>query len=294
MSGETNPLALDRVLTQLRCPVCSAEFERQARTLTCTAGHSFDIARQGYVNLAVGEAGPGTGDSAELVAAREAFLGAGHYRPIADAIGEAAGTPAEGLLVDLAGGTGYYSSACLEAAPDRLGVCLDLSAPALRRAARAHPRCAALGSDVWRQVPLAAASAAVVLSVFGPRNAAEIERVLAPNGVLVVVSPLPGHLHEMIEPLGMIGVDPHKATREATAFDRFRLLTERAVSFGLTLDHATLTALAGMGPSAVHTAPADLADRIGRLPDPMTVTVAVRLARYVPRRTIGADVPTPS
>jgi 23S rRNA (guanine745-N1)-methyltransferase len=129
-----------------------------------------------------------------MVAAREHFLGRGYYRPLAESVRSLAGQgdgPGRGLVVDLAGGTGYYLAEILEALPRRNGLCIDLSLPALRRAARAHPRGAALAADVWQRLPLAARSAALVLSVFGPRNPAEIDRILTPDGALIIAAPVP-------------------------------------------------------------------------------------------------------
>ena len=134
--------ALDAVASLLRCPACAGQVRVGEGQVDCERGHSFNIARQGYVSLTSGQGGPGTGDSAAMVMARERFLGGGHYRPLADAI---AGLAAEldhgapGLVLDLAGGTGYYLARVLDALQERLGACVDLSAPALRRAARAHP-----------------------------------------------------------------------------------------------------------------------------------------------------------
>src|SRR5271154_4375696 len=184
--------------------------------LACRRNHSFDVARHGYVNLGAGRPGPGTGDSAAMVAAREHFLGRGYYRPLAESMRslarQCAGT-GRGLVVDLAGGTGYYLAEILEALPGRHGLCIDLSLPALRRAARAHPRGAALAADVWQRLPLAARSAALVLSVFGPRNPAEIDRILTADGALIIAAPGPAHLGELREPLGLIGIDPGKPDR---------------------------------------------------------------------------------
>jgi 23S rRNA (guanine745-N1)-methyltransferase len=82
-----------------------------------------------------------------MVAARDCFLGRGHYHPLAAAVRSLAaqhdpGPP--GLVVDLAGGTGYYLAYILDALPRRHGLCIDLSVPALQRAARACP---------WGQTP---------------------------------------------------------------------------------------------------------------------------------------------
>jgi 23S rRNA (guanine745-N1)-methyltransferase len=255
--------------------------------VSCERGHRFDIARQGYVTLTGGRGGPGTGDSAAMVVAREAFLGAGHYQPLADALAgraaQLAGPPdhdGPGLVLDLAGGTGYYLARVLDALPERDGVCLDRSAPALRRAARAHPRAVALGADAWQPLPLADGSAALVLSVFGPRNPAEIRRVLAPGAALLVASPGPDHQRELREGLGLIGIDERKADRLAAAYGDLLAGEVTPVRYQLRLDHPAVTALAAMGPSARHVSPEVLAERIAALDDPVTVTVDVELRTY--------------
>ncbi|MED7928352.1 23S rRNA methyltransferase [Nonomuraea sp. LP-02] len=77
------------IVEYLVCPVCRADLRLDERALRCAGGHVFDVARQGYVSLLVGSRAPGTADSAEMVAARAAFLDAGHYAPLAAAVAEA-------------------------------------------------------------------------------------------------------------------------------------------------------------------------------------------------------------
>ena len=287
--------ALAAVAGWLRCPVCAGPLSLGDRALACAAGHSFDIARQGYVNLTAGRAGPGTGDSAAMVAAREEFLGGGHYRPLADALCSMASrhVPGEdGLVVDLAGGTGHYLARVLDTLPGRAGLCADLSAPALRRAARAHPRAAAIGADAWQRLPLADRSAALILSVFGPRDAAEISRVLAPGSIAIIAAPGTAHLGELRGPLGLIGIDDDKSRRIADAFGGFERVGETDVRFQPRLGHDDMAALAGMGPNARHITPETLAVRIRALPPVVTVTADVRI-RVLRRRRLLARLPGP-
>jgi 23S rRNA (guanine745-N1)-methyltransferase len=272
--------ALADALTALRCPVCGSPLAGQGNALRCARGHSFDIARQGYVNLDTGGR-PHRSDTAAMVAARERFLGLGHYAPVADAVTRLAHAAAgPGIVLDLAGGTGYYLAAVLTARPGRTGICLDLSKPALRRAARAHPRAVAVGSDVWRRFPLADGSAAIVLSVFGPRHLAETIRVLGPAGVFLLVTPGPRHLAELVGALGLLSVDTAKPQRVAAATAGLEQIAGEDLTYPLPLGHAAIHDLVSMGPSAHHIGTAQLADRIAALADPLTVTVSVTVAAY--------------
>ena len=206
---------LAQVVGLLRCPHCRADLGLgdSGRAVSCPNRHSFDTARQGYLNLLPGDAGTGTGDNAAMVAARGTFLGAGHYDEIMDAVAAAAVPRIDGCCIELGAGTGHYLARVLDAAPHRTGLALDLSVHAARRAARAHPRMGAVVCDAWTALPVRSCVAAVVLSVFAPRNGPEIARVLRPGGALVVVTPTAAHLAELVNALGLISVDERKQQR---------------------------------------------------------------------------------
>jgi 23S rRNA (guanine745-N1)-methyltransferase len=307
------------VLRYLRCPLCgqalAAAGAGAVRALRCPRGHSFDLARQGYVNLLAGRT-PHAGDTADMVVAREEFLGAGHYGVIAAALAETArqelgriearsstppgiGTagiemagvdapstpyPDPPLVVDAGAGTGRYLAAGLDARPAAAGLALDVSKPALRRAARAHPRAGAALCDTWRPLPLPDASASVLLNVFAPRNGPEFRRVLRRDGALLVVTPAADHLAELVGQLDLLRVDPDKAERVAGSLaEHFHLAAETTHRRALRLTHREVHILVGMGPSAWHLDPVQLAVRVGTLPEPVTVTASVRLGTYRPR-----------
>ena len=266
----------------LRCPVCSASLALADDALRCPAGHSFDIARQGYVNLV-----PGAGDTAEMAEAREAFLGAGHYRRLSVALVEdALEVAAPGAVVDLGAGTGDHLAYVLAAPPVRLGLALDTSTAALRRAARCHPRAAAVGADAWKPLPLRDEIAAIVLSVFAPRNAPEMARILAPDGAVIAVTPTTRHLHELVGPLGLLSVPDDKEDRlDAQLGSHFTLTARRTIEHAMFLTRDESAQIVRMGPSAWHVDEQSVAERLATLPDPLTVTASVTLSRYVRART---------
>jgi 23S rRNA (guanine745-N1)-methyltransferase len=261
----------------LRCPVCEGDLALADGTLRCGSGHSFDIARQGYVNLV-----PGSADTAEMVEARDQFLRAGHYRTLSAALAEEAAAAGDGAIVDLGAGTGYYVTRLLDALPNRVGLALDASPAALRRAARAHERDAALGADAWKPLPIKDRVAALVLSVFAPRNPPEMARVLAPGGALLAVTPTTRHLAELVGPLGLLSVPDDKEDRlDAQLAGHFELASRRTVEHAMFLSRDEAAQLVRMGPSAWHVDEASVAERLERFPEPATVTSSVTLSRYV-------------
>ena len=318
------------------CPVCSGGLAAvpEERRLACDKGHSFDIARAGYVSLTLGSRSRPTGDTAAMVRARAEFLSTGLYEPIARAVTEVvrevlglAGeprrlsqepeapasnphgsppynpsdlntptprhpgaerqdlrlapppdttNPPSYLLVDLGGGTGWYSAYILNRLPELSGVLIDASVPAATRAARAHPRLSVATADVWGVIPLRTGAADVALVVFAPRHPAEIARILAPGGTCVVVTPEPDHLGELRAVLPL-GIEPDKDVRLAEQFAEFERVGTWVVRYEAEFDPAAIAAAVAMGPGAYHHPPAEAVDPGVTA---RTVTVAVRLSAY--------------
>jgi 23S rRNA (guanine745-N1)-methyltransferase len=269
---------LPAVLDCLACPYCGAVLSEVDGAVRCGRGHTFDLARQGYATLLPAGARGGGGDDAAMVSARAAFLAAGHYAPLTAALVSAVGAD-PGPVLDLGAGTGHHLAGVLDAAPSAVGIALDLSRYAARRAARAHPRAGAVVADAWAGLPVRTAVVGVVLDVFSPRNGAETARVLRPGGLLVVATPGPDHLRGLVDVLGGLAVDAAKDTRLAAALEPHLRPVDRVEHrWDLALSHADATAAVAMGPSAHHLP--DLPARIATLPDPVPTTASVVVTRY--------------
>jgi 23S rRNA (guanine745-N1)-methyltransferase len=269
----TGPVTFPRVpLAAVRCPVCGGSFELQDRSLRCPSGHSFDIAKQGYVNLL----GSGGGDSKEMVAARAEFLAAGHYSPLASLVASEAARnlPRDALVVDAGCGTGYYLAAVLSRAPAASGLGMDTSTYALRRAARAG--IGAVVWDLWRPWPLASGCADVILNIFAPRNPSECHRVLRPGGCLLVVTPAPSHLAELRTYADLLGIEEDKLGRLDSSLSDFILARRHDCEIELTLSPTDVHRIIHMGPNAHH---------VGTLSVQSAVTVTAAFVVSVYRRS---------
>ena len=238
----------------------------------CSAGHSYDASKRGYLNLVDRSRGI-LGDTRDILDARQRFLAVGHYSPIVDLIDEV--LPANAVdVVDSGCGTGYYAAALLARRPSTSLLELDVSLDAVTLAARATGA-PGLVADVWRPLPVRSGRADAVLCVFAPRNADEFSRVIRPGGVLVVVTPAPQHLEQLRERGRLIGIQPDKLEHlDDTLGLRFALHRRESLAYDVTLTPDEVDDLAGMGPSGYHAAhPHHSADET-------TVTVAVDVSVY--------------
>lgn len=267
--------------------LCGAdEFSR----LVSTTGHSYDVAKQGYVTLASGAGLNHEGDSPEMVASREAFLSRGHFAPFVETVTERVlDALSHGSLVDdsqptileVGAGTGYYLSHTLDAVENSRGVGVDIAVPAAKHLAKSHPRVGAVVADVWTGLPLQDASVDVITVIFAPRNSAEFARVLRDEGEVIVLTPQQGHLDELREPLGILGVEDGKVDRllEQSRGHLEQVGEGELIEFPMRLDREAIAAQVGMSPSARHIEPEVLAQRVAALPETMEVTARAQLTR---------------
>ena len=123
----------------------------------------------------------------------------------------------------------------------------------------------------------------LMLNVFAPRNAAEMARVLAPTGRLLVVTPNQQHLAELVDVLGLVSVDEEKERRlQASLAGEFDQVGTEVVEETMRLDKTAVEQLVLMTPSARHVNYRELLQQIAVLPERTLVTLSVTLSTWQP------------
>ncbi len=184
----------------LLCPVrnCHIALVREERRLLCGRGHSFDVARSGYINLLQPQErrSKKPGDTVAAVAARRRLHDRGVTAPLLDAIAEILAASPRDIVLDAGCGDGFY----LGTLAGRIGFAaygVDISIPAVDAAARRFPGCQWIVANADRFVPYADRSFSIVLSITARMNAGEFRRVLHGDGRLLVALPAPDDLIEL-------------------------------------------------------------------------------------------------
>lgn len=193
---------MTQALTTLICPLDGTALSLHERSWRCPHGHSFDVAKQGYVNLlpVQNKRSKDPGDSKAMVQARQRFLARGTYQPLAQVIADAVLENGEQSLLDAGCGEGYYLRHIIDGAEqvstDVTVAALDISKWAVQAAAKQDKRITWLVASN-NSIPLTDHSVDTLLCVFGFPVSAEFKRVLKPGGRLLMVDPAPQHLIEL-------------------------------------------------------------------------------------------------
>jgi 23S rRNA (guanine745-N1)-methyltransferase len=220
----------------LLCPVrnCRQALLRDMKRLVCSCGHSFDVARSGYINLLQPQERKSKypGDTAEAVAARRRLHDRGVTAPLLEAIAEFADVTATDVVLDAGCGEGFYpGSLAARTGCEAHGV--DISLPAVEAAVRRYPQCEWVVANADRFIPYADHSFSVLMSLTARMNAPEFRRVIRDDGRLLVAIPGPEDLIELR------GAGRDRAERTIEEFSgSFRLADRRQATTTADLDAA--------------------------------------------------------
>lgn len=238
----------------LMCPVCRQSLNLTERTWRCEQGHSYDVAKQGYVNLHVVQHkhSKNPGDTPESVDARRAFLQDGYYQPLQQAVVALFKQLDVKAILDIGCGEGYYTSAMQQVVEQCVGV--DIAKNAVQRAAKLNTEVTwVVGTGAT--LPVLDQSMDACTSLFSPIPQAEIARVLKDEGYLIVVTPASEHLYAMREAL-FEQVNPHTPEKFVEQLQNlFELKQEQIIDAPFVLDQQALKNLIAMTPYAYKASP---------------------------------------
>ena len=222
----------------LLCPVrdCHAPLAREARRRFCPRGHSFDVARSGYINLLQPQERRSSkpGDTVAAIAARRRLHDRGVTSPLLDAIAGMIAAGPNDVVLDAGCGDGFYlGTLAAQSGFDAHGV--DISTPAVDAAARRYPECEWIVANADRFLPYTSRAFSIVLSITARMNTGEFRRVLRDDGRLLVALPAPDDLIELR------GTGRDRVSRTVYTFGpQFTLIDQRRATTSADLDAAAV------------------------------------------------------
>jgi 23S rRNA (guanine745-N1)-methyltransferase len=202
----------------------------------CTRGHSFDVARSGYINLLQPQErrSKNPGDTVAAVAARKRLHDRGVTEPLLRGMAEMTAPSPQDVVLDAGCGDGFYlGRLARQTGCDAHGV--DISIPAIDAAAKRYPECEWVVANADRFIPYVDRSFSIVLSITGRMNADEFRRVLRDDGRLLVALAAPEDLIELR------GTGRDRVDRTIETFAKhFELADQRRVTTTADLDAAAV------------------------------------------------------
>ncbi|TVP90833.1 MAG: methyltransferase domain-containing protein [Pseudomonadaceae bacterium] len=241
-------------MLQLICPHCQLPLHNHERQWRCDNNHSYDQARQGYLNLLLVQHknSRNPGDTPQMLSCRQAFLDAGHYQPVSDAINTLFADLSTGSLVDIGCGEGYYLDRLARSQPQLHCAGLDISKDAVIKACKRHRKVRWLVASSAR-LPFAEQSLDALLCVFSPWQWEACLKVLKPGGRLLLVGPHSDHLLTLRQ-----GLYPEVHPTPPLIKDlpeSMTVVSQQTLRYPVSLNATDLANLIGMTPHGFRSQP---------------------------------------
>lgn len=182
------------------CPVCGLKLNKSGNKYICDKNHSYDLARQGYVNLlpVSGKKSKFPGDNEVMSVARREFLNGGYYSPLKDKILQILSQNEIKTVVDSGCSEGYYTKAMAQTVEKVYA--FDISKTAVKIASAEDKKSNYFVASAFR-IPIKDGSADCVTKIFAPDSPNEFARILNKNGKIIEVIPAEKHLLELKQKL---------------------------------------------------------------------------------------------
>ncbi|ROR14793.1 23S rRNA (guanine(745)-N(1))-methyltransferase [Erwinia sp. JUb26] len=242
------------------CPLCQQPLMAHDRVLRCENQHQFDLAKEGYINLmpVQHKRSKQPGDSAEMMQARRNFLDAGHYQPLQQRVSDMldSALPHDAVnVLDIGCGEGYYTQAVasrLQAGREGSQIYgLDVAKIAVRYGAKRYRNVEFCVASSHR-LPFSDNQFDAVLRIYAPCKAAELARVVKPQGLVLTVTPGPRHLLQF---KALIYQDAKLHDNAVEEMPGFTLIEEQSLGYPMTLNSEESAALLQMTPFAWRARP---------------------------------------
>lgn len=251
-------------INALACPFDGASMILHEKSMACQNRHTFDISKEGYVNLLVSRKRfkETVGDTREMLDARERFLQKGFYNPLLKKINEiiishfTSKLPYISHILEPGTGIGFYLEQTAREIEKKFPNKIfhyfgtDISKEAIKHAARKRRNLSLAVADSYANLPFQDNSIAVILNIFSPRNLEEFQRVLEKKGLLIIVIPTETHLHELIETFGLLNIEKEKNENIREIYDKqFHFINNYNTSYNMPLDRESIKEIIQMGPN---------------------------------------------
>lgn len=269
----------------ITCPNCKTTLSKSINTFDCLNGHSFDISKDGAVNLLLPNQKKKLqpGDNKSMINARELFLSSGNYDFLIDSLNSIItknGILISNLnstsLVDLGCGTGYYTRNI--GGPEiSTKVGIDISKFAIAKAAKKDKSTTYIVGSVFN-LPIEKDAVDLALNIFSPIHLQELERILKPGGYFLKVIPIGNHMKEIAE-LVYEKFNPHQSSidTEIEALANFSIVHQEELKQSISISKSVLENFISMTPYVYKFKESDLS---GLQSMEVTVSFKIFLAKY--------------
>lgn len=243
-------------MTNIICPVCSNVLTKQDRCYKCENRHSFDEAKEGYVNLLTGsKSGALTGDSKDMAKSRRDFLSKGYFSPLADEIIRIIGEKSKQnpFICDICCGEGWYSD-YIKSRTDCTMTGFDISREMVKLAAKRKNGVSYFVGNLAK-IPIKSESVDIAFHLFAPFHEKEFRRILKNDGIIITAVAGENHLFEMKE---VLYDTPYKNDEKPPETENLTIKEKRKVTAKIHLESKEdIDALFRMTPYYYHTSEAD-------------------------------------
>lgn len=225
------------------CPFCKKSLNKEEKAYICVNGHSFDMAKEGYVHLLPVNKMHSKipGDTKEMVMSRRRFLSSGYYELFSDKLNEIVSSYVRdgAHIIDAGCGEGYYSKRLSESLSSYENInitAFDISKYAVKYAAKSDRKNSYAVASLF-DIPTADNTADIFIDIFAPVVISEFLRVLKRGGLFIYAVPSENHLFGLKK---IAYEKPYKNEVKDTEYAGFEFVRRIPVRDNITVDNSEL------------------------------------------------------